>query len=48
MIYTPAVVAELEAYAVQLEERLARLEEAARLAPSSPAQRAAQSLRTSR
>jgi hypothetical protein len=48
MIYTPAVVAELEAYAVQLEERLARLEEAERLAPSSPAQRAAQSLRTSR
>jgi hypothetical protein len=47
MIYTPAVVAELEAYAVQLEERLARLEEAERLA-SSPAQRAAQSLRTSR
>jgi hypothetical protein len=47
MIYTPAVVAELEAYAVQLEERLARLEEAERLAPS-PAPRAAQSLRTSR
>jgi hypothetical protein len=47
MIYTPAVVAELEAYAVQLEERLARLEEAERLA-SSPAQRTAQSLRTSR
>jgi hypothetical protein len=47
MIYTPAVVAELEAYAVQLEERLARLEEAERLTPS-PAPRVAQSLRTSR
>ena len=48
MIYTPSVVAELEAYAAQLEERLARLQEAERLAPSRPAQRAAQSLRTNR